>query len=124
MIDKLFDQRETLKVEIMGSIAMEEYDLLGDSKYRSYMTKVDHALKGFESTAEWADLIAALTKLNRVCIAIYGRYSMSYYKYLIGLACAPEVSNNPPAYPDQQAPGPVHAPSPALRGPSEGPGDL
>ena len=30
------------------------------------MTQVDRALKGFESTAEWADLIAALTKLNRV----------------------------------------------------------
>ena len=61
----------------MGSIAMEEYDLLGDSKYRrcvfcfqyavysnisclSYMTQVDRALKGFESTAEWADLIVRL----------------------------------------------------------------
>ena len=69
----------------MGSIALEEYDLLGDSKYRrwweillgvlsslllclpppSYMTQVDRALRGFESTSEWADLIAALTKLNR-----------------------------------------------------------
>ena len=37
------------------------------------MTKVDQALKGFESTAEWADLIAALTKLNRVCFALFGR---------------------------------------------------
>ena len=73
----------------MGSLAMEEYDLLGDSKYRrlimnnfyesnfnisthiSYMTQVDRALKGFESTAEWADLIAALTKLNRVNIVPY-----------------------------------------------------
>ena len=71
----------------MGSIAMEEYDLLGDSKYRkyalllyfsfitcmttfcSYMTQVDRALKGFESTSEWADLIAALTKLNRVLLS-------------------------------------------------------
>ena len=53
----------------MGSIAMEEFDLLGDSKYRSYMTQVDRALKGFESTSEWADLIAALTKLNRVLLA-------------------------------------------------------
>ena len=67
-----FKQKENLAGDIMGSIAMEEYDLLGDSKYRSYMTQVDRALKGFESTAEWADLIAALTKLNRVCIAILG----------------------------------------------------
>lgn len=32
----------------------------------SYMTQVDRCLKGFESTTEWADLIAALTKLNKV----------------------------------------------------------
>ena len=54
----------------MGSIAMEEYDLLGDSKYRGYMTQVDRALRGFESTSEWADLIAALTKLNRVLLQV------------------------------------------------------
>ena len=53
----------------MGSIAMEEFDLLGDSKYRSYMTQIDRALKGFESTSEWADLIAALTKLNKVLLS-------------------------------------------------------
>ena len=35
----------------------------------SYMTQVDRALKGFESTSEWADLIAALTRLNRVLLA-------------------------------------------------------
>ena len=88
------------------------------------MTKVDQALKGFESTAEWADLIAALTKLNRVCFALFGRYNVSIYHCFKGPARTPEVSYNPPAYPDQQAPGPVHAPSPAIRGPSEGPGDL
>ena len=33
------------------------------------MTQVDRALKGFESTSEWADLIAALTKLNRVLLS-------------------------------------------------------
>ena len=32
----------------------------------SYMTQVDRCLKAFESTTEWADLIAALSKLNRV----------------------------------------------------------
>ena len=32
----------------------------------SYMTQVDRCLRGFESTTEWADLIAALTKLNKV----------------------------------------------------------
>lgn len=50
----------------MTSIVMEEYELLGDSKYRSYMSLVDKALKAFEYTTEWADLIAALGKLNKV----------------------------------------------------------
>ena len=33
------------------------------------MSQVDRALKSFESTTEWADLIAALDKLNRVLLA-------------------------------------------------------
>ena len=33
------------------------------------MTMVDRALKAFESTTEWADLIAALGKLNKVLVA-------------------------------------------------------
>jgi hypothetical protein len=53
----------------MSSILMEEYELLGDSKYRSYMSLVDKALKLFESTTEWADLIAALGKLNKVLLS-------------------------------------------------------
>ena len=74
----------------MTSIVMEEYELLGDSKYRrydhcykivkkfdgkltnnsfSYMSLVDKALKSFEYTTEWADLIAALGKLNKVLLA-------------------------------------------------------
>ena len=34
-----------------------------------YMSQVDRALKAFEYTTEWADLIAALDKLNRVLLA-------------------------------------------------------
>ncbi|XP_064461644.1 protein dopey-1-like isoform X2 [Ornithodoros turicata] len=45
---------------------MEEYELYGDAKYRSYVTAVDKALKYFECTSEWADLISALGKLNKV----------------------------------------------------------
>ena len=37
--------------------------------FLSYMTQVDRAMRGFENTSEWADLIAALTKLNRVLLA-------------------------------------------------------
>lgn len=37
-----------------------------DSKYRVYVSAVDKALKNFEYTSEWADLISALGKLNKV----------------------------------------------------------
>ncbi|KAM9852259.1 protein DOP1A [Aulostomus maculatus] len=44
----------------------EEVELLSDSKYRNYVTAVDKALKNFEYSSEWADLISALGKLNKV----------------------------------------------------------
>lgn len=50
----------------MGSVVLEEYELLGDPKYRSYVTAIDKALKSFDNTSEWADLISALGKLNKV----------------------------------------------------------
>ncbi|KAL1518230.1 hypothetical protein ABEB36_001886 [Hypothenemus hampei] len=53
----------------MTTIAMEEYDLMKDSKYRMYVAAVDKALKNFEYTAEWADLISALGKLNKVLLS-------------------------------------------------------
>lgn len=42
--------------------------LVNSSKYRAYVAAVDKALKAFEATNEWADLISALAKLSRVCI--------------------------------------------------------
>lgn len=53
----------------MGSVALEEYDLMKDSKYRVYVSAVDKALKNFEYTSEWADLISALGKLNKVLLS-------------------------------------------------------
>ncbi|XP_006892222.1 PREDICTED: protein dopey-1 [Elephantulus edwardii] len=44
----------------------EELELLGDTKYRNYVAAVDKALKNFEYSSEWADLISALGKLNKV----------------------------------------------------------
>lgn len=41
--------------------------LVNSSKYRAYVASVDKALKAFETTNEWADLISALGKLSRVC---------------------------------------------------------
>lgn len=48
----------------------EELELLGDSKYRNYVAAVDKALKNFEYSSEWADLISALGKLNKVLFYI------------------------------------------------------
>ncbi|XP_023228488.1 protein dopey-1-like [Centruroides sculpturatus] len=53
----------------MANNALEEYDLFSDSRYRSYVTAVDKALKSFEYTSEWADLISALGKLNKVLLS-------------------------------------------------------
>ncbi|PNI88066.1 DOPEY1 isoform 7 [Pan troglodytes] len=44
----------------------EELELLSDSKYRNYVAAIDKALKNFEYSSEWADLISALGKLNKV----------------------------------------------------------
>lgn len=49
-----------------GSGLMEEYDLMKQPKYRVYMSNIDKALKNFEYSSEWADLISALGKLNKV----------------------------------------------------------
>ncbi|XP_050520179.1 protein dopey-1 homolog isoform X3 [Daktulosphaira vitifoliae] len=57
----------------MGTITTEEFDLMKDSKYRMYVNAVDKALKSFEYTSEWADLISALGKLNKV-LQSYTRY--------------------------------------------------
>ena len=35
-------------------------------KYRNYVSAVEKVLKSFESSSEWADLISALAKLNKV----------------------------------------------------------
>lgn len=50
----------------MSGLSLEEYDLLGDAKYRAYVAAVDKTLRNFENTSEWADLISTLGKLNKV----------------------------------------------------------
>jgi len=44
----------------------EELELLSNSKYRQFINAVEKALKSFEYSTEWADLISALGKLNKV----------------------------------------------------------
>lgn len=73
----------------------EELELLSDSKYRNYVAAVDKALKNFEYSSEWADLISALGKLNKV---IVGRNKASWgcsYTLVTGLfvclLCSPDT---------------------------------
>ncbi|XP_055704416.1 protein dopey-1 homolog isoform X2 [Phlebotomus papatasi] len=54
---------------------MEEYELMNQHKYRIYMSNIDKALKNFEYSSEWADLISALGKLNKV-ISSYPQYQI------------------------------------------------
>lgn len=44
----------------------EEQELLNDYRYRSYSSVIEKALRNFESSSEWADLISSLGKLNKV----------------------------------------------------------
>ncbi|XP_019514179.1 PREDICTED: protein dopey-2 isoform X2 [Hipposideros armiger] len=43
----------------------EEQELLNDYRYRNYSSVVEKALRNFESSSEWADLISSLGKLNK-----------------------------------------------------------
>lgn len=58
---------------MMGTIAKEEEELMKDSKYKLYVSQIDKSLRNFEYSSEWADLIAALGKLNKV-INNYAKY--------------------------------------------------
>ena len=51
--------------------SLDEYELMSDAKYRTYVQQIDKALKGFEYTSEWADLVNALGKLNKVYPILY-----------------------------------------------------
>ncbi|XP_056141644.1 protein dopey-1 [Lampris incognitus] len=61
----------------------EEVELLSDSKYRNYVAAVDKALKNFEYSSEWADLISALGKLNKV-LQNNAKYQVVPKKLIIG----------------------------------------
>nr|XP_033803673.1 protein dopey-2 isoform X2 [Geotrypetes seraphini] len=43
----------------------EEQELLSDYRYRNYSSAIEKALRNFESSSEWADLISSLGKLNK-----------------------------------------------------------
>lgn len=67
----------------------EEQELLGDYRYRNYSSAIEKALRNFESSSEWADLISSLGKLNKVrcygnlfslvyCLCIVIKFSVTY----------------------------------------------
>ena len=43
-----------------------EASLVDDPKYKQYTNSIEKALRSFETSNEWADLIAALGKLQKV----------------------------------------------------------
>ncbi|KAL5009879.1 hypothetical protein ScPMuIL_012184 [Solemya velum] len=65
------------------TILAEECELLNDSKYRNYITQVEKALKSFEYTSEWADLISALGKLNKALLS-HAKYPVIPKRVTIG----------------------------------------
>ena len=61
-------------------MSSEEVELLSDSKYRQFIAAVEKALRSFESTSEWADLISALGKLNKVSDSTITRTALKFFK--------------------------------------------
>ncbi|XP_077977408.1 protein DOP1A-like isoform X2 [Glandiceps talaboti] len=68
---------------LMASLHQEESEWVGDAKYRAYVAAVEKALKNFEYSSEWADLISALGKLNKVLQA-NSKYPVIPKRLLIG----------------------------------------
>uniref|UniRef100_A0A1A9UIY9 Uncharacterized protein n=1 Tax=Glossina austeni TaxID=7395 RepID=A0A1A9UIY9_GLOAU len=48
-----------------SDVLVEEKRLMTEARYRTYMSNIDKALKNFEYSSEWADLISALGKLSK-----------------------------------------------------------
>ncbi|XP_033095946.1 protein dopey-1-like isoform X2 [Anneissia japonica] len=63
---------------------LDEADLLQDPKFKTYSSAVEKALKGFEYSSEWADLISALGKLNRALQLNSSRFHVIPKRLTIG----------------------------------------
>ncbi|XP_056145152.1 protein dopey-2 isoform X2 [Lampris incognitus] len=61
----------------------EELELQNDSRYRNYGLVIEKALRNFESSSEWADLISSLGKLNKALQSNL-RYSLLPKRLIIG----------------------------------------
>ncbi|XP_061925067.1 protein dopey-2 isoform X1 [Entelurus aequoreus] len=61
----------------------EEIELQNDYRYRNYASVIEKALRNFESSSEWADLISSLGKLNKALQSNL-RYSLLPKRLIIG----------------------------------------
>ncbi|XP_076857747.1 protein DOP1B isoform X2 [Brachyhypopomus gauderio] len=61
----------------------EEAELQNDYRYRSYAAVIEKALRNFESSSEWADLISSLGKLNKALQSNL-KYSLLPKRLIIG----------------------------------------
>ncbi|XP_068602895.1 protein dopey-2 [Brachionichthys hirsutus] len=61
----------------------DERELQDDYRYRNYAVVIEKALKNFESSSEWADLISSLGKLNKALQSNL-RYSLLPKRLIIG----------------------------------------
>ncbi|XP_072300639.1 protein DOP1B [Eucyclogobius newberryi] len=61
----------------------EEVELMNDYRYRNYASVIEKALRNFESSTEWADLISSLGKLNKALQSNL-RYSLLPRRLTIG----------------------------------------
>ncbi|XP_065193461.1 protein dopey-1 homolog isoform X2 [Sycon ciliatum] len=61
----------------------EEAKYSHDPKFRQFVTSIDKALRSFESTSEWADLISALGKLAKA-LQSHTQFPIIPKKYTIG----------------------------------------
>ncbi|XP_030642280.1 protein dopey-2 [Chanos chanos] len=61
----------------------EEAELQNDYRYRSYAAVIEKALRNFESSTEWADLISSLGKLNKALQSNL-KYSLLPRRLIIG----------------------------------------
>lgn len=57
----------------------EELELQNDYRYRHYEGVIEKALRNFESSSEWADLISSLGKLNKVILSIIFSFFHCYF---------------------------------------------
>ncbi|KAG2456513.1 protein dopey-2 [Polypterus senegalus] len=67
----------------MTKMDPEELELLNDYRYRNYASVIEKALRNFESSSEWADLISSLGKLNKALQSNL-KYSLLPKRLIIG----------------------------------------